>query len=85
MGKRVTTNTGVPSTLRRDCPERGADNSGDEHPWGVGVDIEPWHDPRRLGTNPMPLSPHGLTSGWGPQWGPPPQVGLETRNIQPMT
>ncbi len=25
----------------RDCPKRGADDSGDEHPLGVGIDIKP--------------------------------------------
>ncbi len=63
MGKRVATNTGVPSTLTRDCPERGADNSDDEHPPGVGVYIKLWHDLRRLEADPMVLSPYILTPG----------------------
>ncbi len=53
----------VPSALIRDCPERGADDSGNEQPLGAGVYIKPWHDLRRLEADLMSLSPYSPTLG----------------------
>ena len=77
MGKELQQTWGVPSTLTRDHPKRGTDDSGKEQSPGAGVYIEPWHNPRRLEADLTSLSPYSLMLGQDPDGVPLP--GLDQK------